>query len=81
MKNLVKLLEQERKILLKKLGAYTLVRSSIPKNAGGKTYYVREDDHNTMKVVAEMRGYKDITDKNGKFISAEMQCVEENIYG
>ena len=77
---MIKLLEYERKELLKKMGHYALVRCSIPKNAKGKTYYVREDDHSTLKILAEMRGYKDTVDCNGKLISAENQCVYENIY-
>ena len=62
------------------------MKMSVPKNKGGKTYYL-VDDSPYMYMLAEMRGYKDIIykvkkddEEIEKVYSVKQQCIDENIY-
>ncbi len=79
---MIRLLQNEAEILVKKVPNVQFAKASISKNKGGKTYYLN-DDSTFMYVLADMRGYKDkaiVVRGKDSVYSAVQQCVDENIY-
>ena len=59
---MVRILQTEADYILKNIPNARLFKTSVRKKHGGKTYYVLSDDIVVLKAVAEMRGFKNISE-------------------
>lgn len=85
-KYLIKIYQREADYLIENVPTRKLKKASGRKKHGGKTYYVLNDDYDSLKVVAMLRDYKPVkrfvidNDGNKKEIeiSPAQQLLEDN---
>jgi hypothetical protein len=58
---LVKIDQREADYLIKNVPSRKLKKASERKFYGGKTYYILNDDNDSLAVIAMLRGYESIT--------------------